>query len=282
MGCSTCAKIFLVLINIIFVLIGLGLLTVGCMLKLGQVDLLNEQLMNLMSSVDGKVIADGSVDLGSLVGKAAVALIISGVIIFIIGFLGMCGAMCTIKWMLCLYAVIITVIILAEVVGVILLFTMTAQIEGFIQSFLRGTLKKSYAGAKSNDAASLAWNYAFTELQCCGVTNYTDTHLATKWNRTVQDPITSAIRRLETPLTCCKLNGTFPDYELPSSYDCAVTPVRRNSNYDTDCYSAVKDIVLGYKGIFIGVGVGILVLELLLLISSILAYKSEDSKVGSM
>lgn len=65
-------------------------------------EFLNEQLMNLISSVDGKVPADGNVDLGSLVGTVALVLIIVGVIIFIIGFLGMCGAMCTIKWMLCL------------------------------------------------------------------------------------------------------------------------------------------------------------------------------------
>lgn len=70
------------------------------------------------------------------------------------------------------------------------------------------------------------------QLKCCGVSDYTDTHLASKWNRTVQDPTTSAVRTLTTPLTCCRLNGTFPDYELPSSYNCAVTPEPENSNYN--------------------------------------------------
>ena len=72
------------------------------------------------------------------------------------------------------------------------------------------------------------------QFGCCGIDGVDDYLEAKKWdrNRTVEvQPGQNQDVYLETPFSCCKVQGTFPDVQ-PVEQECAVQPSEANSNKD--------------------------------------------------
>ena len=66
------------------------------------------------------------------------------------------------------------------------------------------------------------------QYECCGVYNYTDFDIATKWDRNVE--IGGKNVTLVTPIACCALNGTFP-HATPLDESCSYEPNDVNNNW---------------------------------------------------
>ncbi|XP_013420235.1 uncharacterized protein LOC106180702 [Lingula anatina] len=72
---------------------------------------------------------------------------------------------------------------------------------------------------------------------------------------------------------------SIDDNDYVDLYGCATSPNDVNSNIQTGCYNAVKQVIENHLGLVIGIGVGIALLELLIIIFSCwlsCCYNKED------
>ena len=71
------------------------------------------------------------------------------------------------------------------------------------------------------------------QFGCCGINGGDDYLEAKKWDRerVVEVQNTDQNVTLETPFSCCKVEGTFPNVE-PVDEKCAVDPSAANNNKD--------------------------------------------------
>ncbi|KAK6191648.1 hypothetical protein SNE40_003283 [Patella caerulea] len=243
------------------------MLGLGCILKYNS-DLLNHYLEPMLEAFREN---GYEVSLTDLYEAVSVILIGLGSAILTVGSLGCCGACCKLKSFIITYTVIVLAVTIAEIVCAVLLFTMRKEMESTLQPMLQASIRNSYTGDAGVDVTTLGFNFLFTEWDCCGVHNYTDLHLATKWDRSVMlygFQFTMAI-----PLMCCKLDGTFPNMVIPKDALCALYPHSSNSNYHKGCYAEVEKSINKYQYIIIGSGIGVLVLEIGSIIASIYLFK---------
>ncbi|XP_071095703.1 tetraspanin-18B-like [Haliotis cracherodii] len=278
-----CSRIFLVIINGIFAVIGLVFLVVGCIVRFGS-GILDPYLQDLYTSLQrfmeqaGQSVDLSNFNLGDYLQDATLALILLGVFFFIIGIFGCIGGCCKVRCMLIVYAVLISLIVLAEVLFVILLFTIRDTVDNNIKGPMKTSIEESYTGFNSTDLVSLGWNFAMVNFKCCGVDNYTEFQDAKKWINKYTPKQTNMSITLAVPIACCKLNGSFPNINLPTEFTCATDPTSALSNIDKGCYQAIWDIINDNSNIMIGVGVGVVVVELLMIILACIVCCKEKKK----
>ncbi|XP_064652782.1 tetraspanin-18-like isoform X2 [Lineus longissimus] len=248
------AKYFLFIFNIIFFLVGAVLLGVGIWVVVD-----NTYLMAFINNFN-----TGGVNVGGLLSSSAYVLIAFGAFIFVVGFLGCCGAWKESKCLLGIYSVIVGIILLVEIVAVILAAVYYDQAVSLAKTFLLSTIYTEYDGtANSANAVSLAWDYAQITFSCCGLDNYTDFDSATNWNKT------SAAGSMVIPPSCCKVQdaSTFPTFTLTDT-NCPYSPSTTNSNYQTTCYASLMSYVQTYSIAIIAVTSSVAVLQLIVIIAA--------------
>ncbi|XP_076450411.1 uncharacterized protein LOC143286658 [Babylonia areolata] len=237
--CSTVtARTWLIIFNSVFVILGLAVAASGGIVLWGR-DLVNSYLADMLEEVS---VQGGSLD--DLLRTVGIALLLAGVLLLAVGVMGWSGACCLVKCSLMI-------------------------IEDKVKGALQTTIDTFYAGDSGTDAVSLGFNFLFVQLDCCGIDIYTDLYSASNWNRSFSGGYT-----LQTPFTCCQLDGTFPNVVIPpSDVMCAVTPNATNSNYGTGCYEAFFDYITNYQLIFIIVGVCLFVCEVCSAVSAFILKK---------
>lgn len=270
MGCgSTFGKIFLVIVNTLFTILGLALLIIGAIVKFKK-DLVTEYAAELF-----KVIKLDAADynLDELLGSSAIVFIIVGVVILIVGVLGCFGACCGWRVFLVIYAIIVFLVLIGEIAGVILAALMKSDVDKVVKTGMKKSIAEHYKGDTSQEPISLAWNSILIEFKCCGVDNYMDFNNATNWNKTFNGQQLN----LKTPLSCCKeISGEFPDIKYPDNKDCATNPRDTDSYYMKGCYSAIEDFINKYSNIFIGIGVVLVIFEILCIVFAICVCRSVE------
>ncbi|XP_076457437.1 tetraspanin-18-like [Babylonia areolata] len=272
-ACVGFSQCILVVFNLVFALFGLVFLVVGCVVRFGS-HLLDNILQDFYSALQklmekaGSSSSLSSFNLGDYLQSATLAFIVLGAFFFLLGILGCVGACCKNKFCLSVYAAIVGVIIAGEVVFVVLLFTIRDKLETALESPLYDSLRNDYVGINSSDAISLGWNFAMITFKCCGVENYTDFQNASHWQRTYNAGQGRGVN-LTVPVACCRLNGTFPDVQMPEDFTCAVNPNPTISNIDKGCYDALIDFLVDNSDILIAVGATIAAVEILLFIFAI-------------
>lgn len=119
-----------------------------------------------------------------------------GAFVFLVGFLGCCGA--TREGgkaiMLKLYIALVSVVLLAEVVIIILTAIFWSSIDDNVRTEMTSAVKTEYQGPEATDGVSVSWNKMQYEWQCCGSNNYKDY----QGSEYVTDPILTPV-----PYTCC-------------------------------------------------------------------------------
>ncbi|XP_052803805.1 tetraspanin-3-like [Mya arenaria] len=256
-ACTGCGQLVLVLINILFSVVGIALLVVACLVRFGSgvfdsylEDGYTEFKLAVEIATKGKLDISG-LDIGDIVGDAAIAFIVIGAFFFVLGIFGCCGAICKAKSLLVIYAVVLGVIFLAEVIFVILLFTMKSKIDGWIQGPLEDTLNEKYTGSNGSDPFTLTINFVMREFECCGIKGQGDFNSTTSWRR--PDPA------MVVPYVCCMdTNDT----------NCVTNPTSNNS-YTEGCYNTVNNWLTDNKNVLIGVGSGVAAVQMLLIICSV-------------
>ncbi|XP_053408746.1 tetraspanin-18-like [Mercenaria mercenaria] len=272
------ARLLLVLINIVFLLIGLAITVCGFILRYAKalyepfLETGMNQLQKVLTETNLASFKVTDIDIGEVVMSLAIGLIIGGLVLVGISFLGCCGACCKVRFMLWLYAIVIIVFVVVEAVGIGLLYGKPDMVKGQLKSQM-----SEYEGLKSEKVFSLGWNIIMIQFQCCGVDSYEDFDMSaqSKWN----NPGISGVTTLETPIACCK---TLPSSQTATEFNCAMkaTLTEDISNYKTGCYQTIWKSSFGNTAIAVPVLVICGIVQVLFIIFAIMVAKSENDRVS--
>lgn len=258
--CGKVGTVFLVIINIISFLMGLGLVIAGALALTDVSNINTDHIKPLLDSIPV-----GSFEAGNLVKNLTTLIIVIGAFILLIAGLGLFGACCQNKFMLVTYAVLVLILLVMKIAVIILWFTMKNTVENEVKDKLFVSLKDNYKEdtLTNSNSISNAWNYMFMTLDCCGVNPVVSTKNdfdSTYW---CNDDGSCLAAVSNIPKTCC-LNVDENTY--------TTAPIACHSNVDTGtyntkgCYDALKEKLLSQSPSIIGVMVTVIVIEVLAVI----------------
>ena len=145
-GGMKCIRVLLFVFNVLFTLIGIGLIAAGAYVQ-----------VNLKSYSD---------IIGGQFSAAAVFFIILGVLIFMIAAFGCCGAYKENYCCIMTFAVILVIIFICELAVGIAGFIYKDSVDKNIKELMNKTIKSGKANAD--------WDKVQQEFKCCGIENATD------------------------------------------------------------------------------------------------------------
>ncbi|XP_063439770.1 tetraspanin-9-like isoform X2 [Mytilus trossulus] len=232
LGCgASVAKVILVIVNTIFLILGLGIGIAGLVFRFGT-DLLGDKLKEAMQSL--KIETAGGVNVYEVAGSLSLLLIIVGFFIFLVGGLGCCGACCQNRVLLVVYAIIVAILLIVQIVGVALFAGFRSKFDDSVKDGFKEILKSKY-NTTGNDDLTNSYNALFDVYKCCGVDNSTD------------------MPKNDLPKECCETTNPCD---------------KTSSDLRPGCYTKLKDQIEQYNSVFIGVGVSVLVFQLLCVLFS--------------
>lgn len=153
-GSARCVKYLMFIFNFLFWLSGLALIIVGAIIK----------------SKYGDYLSYG--DDSSKFTSVSVFIIIVGVIVFVIGFLGCCGALKENYCMVTTFAILLGIIFILEIVAGALGFAYRKKVEDQVDKSLRDAVDK-YDNKEQPGAKDLL-DWAQQEFKCCGINGTSD------------------------------------------------------------------------------------------------------------
>merc|ERR1712018_483333 len=194
--CSKFAKFFLFTFNALIWIVGGTLLGVGIWMCVSR----DAAELPRVATTDTS---------DALIRGAAVTLIIVGVVVFVVAFLGCCGACKESTGMLLTYAVIITILFVIQVVAGICGVVFKDKILDILGTSMNDTVILRY-GQPNMDETTQSWDYMQRSFKCCGAEGIED-WAASKW---VESQVNQTV-----PVTCCVLEN--PDHydQLPEPLD---------------------------------------------------------------
>ncbi|KAL3887013.1 hypothetical protein ACJMK2_026969, partial [Sinanodonta woodiana] len=197
---------FLVSLNGLFLLFGIGLLVIGIIMRVNAMVFVGPEVMKLLN-----IVGFNGVTLATVASSLSIFSICLGCFIIVEAGLGAFGACCKVRCMLVVYAVIVGILLLAEIAVVILWASMRDKVDGVAKAAMINVLKM-YAGPSATDEISVAWNLLFVGMECCGVVGPLVSHVEfenTKWISG-----SSSI-----PYSCC-IEATMSNYATGTNIQC--------------------------------------------------------------
>ncbi|XP_019515503.1 PREDICTED: tetraspanin-18 isoform X1 [Hipposideros armiger] len=140
----------------------------------------------------------------------AYILLAMGGLLFLLGFLGCCGAVRENKCLLLFFFLFILIIFLAELSAAILAFIFR---ENLTREFFTKELTKHYQGNNDTDVFSATWNSVMITFGCCGVNGPEDFKFASVFRLLTLDSD-------EVPEACCRREPQTRDGVLLSREEC--------------------------------------------------------------
>lgn len=252
-----CGIFFLVTVNILFLLLGLGLLIVGIIMKTDSDVLDKSEVTKTLNEVS----FNDNLKLGNVASSLSILIICIGAFILVIAALGACGACCKNRCLLVVYAIIVMLIFVVQITAVALWFTMKNKVEDEVKGKLDEAMKK-YEGTASTDEVSIGWDLLFIGFDCCGVdavnsNNQNEFSNTEWWTSRGSDNI---------PYSCCK-SATEDNYKTGTETACtqSFTGVQEKG-----CYEAFKDYLKKYETAAIAIGIILLIVELIAIVFAFL------------
>jgi len=230
-------KYLLFLFNFIFFVCGAAILGVGIWVKVDPT----------IADYVGLTVDKGSYE------AATILLIVVGAFILLVGFLGCCGACQESSCMLGLFAGLMIVIVLLQIVAAILAVVFQNEVENGLKDHLSEEMKTKMTN-DSSDPFTHAVNQMQMELKCCGTTNYGDYGV----DSTIQNQTGKLV-----PKSCCQ--AALPPNGDPTLSDadwvtCSGDLPGRTKD---GCYETLVAWLKNHAVIVIGVGFGLAVVEIM-------------------
>jgi len=247
---SACAKYLLCFINFIFFAAGGAVLAVSIWLAVDSTSFLLLTKITHNESIQ-------QFNLPTVVETGAYFLIAAGGLVFLIGFLGCCGAAMESRALLTMYGLLIIILFCLEVTAGVLAAIYKTQAQSEVQNMLEMSLKNYYSSTDKANSMTVGWNALMVELKCCGVNNSTDFEKANRW----KDNKTSD---MVIPLACCMLDGPYKE-GTPKDADCTTNPSIENSYYLTGCLSRLQEQSFYYLSPMLSVAIALGTLQLILI-----------------
>jgi len=266
---ATCAKYLLCLFNFTFFVVGSAVLCVGVWLAVDMASFIQVtkfSSLNAGADIDNQVRGIiREVTQPTVIEQGAYILIAAGAFIFIISFLGYCGAIKESRVLLTAYGLFIIIIALLQITAIVLATVFKEKAEMETQNFFKHTIHKYYQTASRRDAVTLSWDFMMAEMECCGVHSFKDFEQAKEFHVYAQEEG----KGQTIPEACCKLKKDRQPEELarqlfePVDSNCISTPTVTNSHMNNGCYDRVEGLVLKHYWWLVGVSAGVLALQIL-------------------
>lgn len=221
-----CVKYLIFFFNFIFVISGIALVALGAVIK----GYYNKYLDFLGDGVVG----------------APILLIIVGVVIFFVAFMGCCGAIRESYCMTMTFAVLLALIFILELAAGIAAYVLREDIRATLNTNMKATMQNY--GKDGYDGVTKTWDGVQMELDCCGISNYTD------WKGTVFGGEGDRV-----PDTCCREHLTDCGAGMAAKPESEAAAVI----YTTGCLFKLEDEVKENIVAVGGAGVGIAFLQIL-------------------
>ncbi|ELU13466.1 hypothetical protein CAPTEDRAFT_216192 [Capitella teleta] len=290
---SCCAKCILIFFNVLFMILAILLITIGAFL-LGFQDVIQNNLpINLkdtfeevLNAITGdKSNAEAAQELVDqffgLFMSLGVAILMIGLLIFVLTILASCGSCCMVKCMLIGYIVLLVVVILVQ--AICLGLYGTDKLDAPIKKSSLKSLKEKYEGNKGDNLESIMLNLVQYQFECCGINNVTDFDDVDNWDKSegYEHNGQTYVVEVELPTTCCKMTGIFPDDVILQDQNCPTAPTSVNSYMATGCYEAVKAEMKTFQVYILGFVGGCIALELLfVLLAALILYLQNKQKIN--
>ncbi|CAH1787315.1 unnamed protein product [Owenia fusiformis] len=261
-GCGAkCSKFMLIVFNFIFWLSGAALLGIGIWLRVDPTILKLQDLISI--STDDQYL-----------NYIAYFLIGVGAFVFLVGFLGCCGAIKESRCMLGMYIFFMVLIMGAEIAAGVLAIVYKAQIEKELNKSLATEIKEKF---EETNAIGAAMGYTQLYFDCCGVSGQAD-YVNSKFSNMTSRYDCCGVEGVETynnslfqnttkklyPVTCCKARtkdyANFNNTEWEDQTCLAGT--NTDLINDKGCLKALEGWFSSHATMFIGIGIGIACLEL--------------------
>lgn len=257
LACSgKCGMAFLIIINILFFLMGLGTLIVGIIMKVDQNVFEKTEVIKTLNEVS----FNDSLSLGDVVKGLSTFLICIGVFIVLISGLGLFGACCKVKCMLIMYAVLVIIIAIVQCVCIGLWVTMKDKVDNVAKSKLNEVLNK-YQGYDTTHEISVGWNLLFIGFDCCGVdavsSSATTEFSGSTWY--------SSRGSKFIPPSCCTAatDSNYATYTETACTDSITSGYRAKG-----CYDKFNEYIDKYQYWAIGICAGLIAIEILAVIAA--------------
>lgn len=277
----------IVLLNTFFGAIGLTLLVAGFFVKFATdyVDKYGKELISAFQSKLPEEIGNKleNIKISEFVGGAATAFIIVGVTILALVVWAYCGICCKSKWMLIVYAALLTAIFLCEATVAILFVSNRSIIDEKIKEPLMDALML-YEGSTSSSAISLAWNAIMGLLECCGVDGPDDFKKVTKWDHKLDPskfqelvplPMSTTPIAIKAPIVCA-------NDKKKAIRDIISSPASPSVDYiQKGCYAAIWAKIEENQGMAIGLFAGIGVFQVVLFILTVFVIRGFPKSGGN-
>lgn len=238
-NCGTVlAKYFLCFLNFVFFITSGLILTIGLWLYFHKNSLLS--LLKLANDEEAEKLANLKI-----LEDIAFLIIAAGAIMFLLSFLGYCGALRESTCLLNTYGVLLVITLVLELVACFLILVFYNQITAETGVSLKRSLKEY--NEQKNEGVTLAWDKMMRSVGCCGINSYKD--------------FTTPL----VPEACCK-----------PGFDCQSDPNSENSNYKRGCLRAMEKAPRSNIIMLICVFVGLLIFQIFLIVLAFCLSKSID------
>uniref|UniRef100_A0A0B8RWT2 Tetraspanin n=1 Tax=Philothamnus irregularis TaxID=1899461 RepID=A0A0B8RWT2_9SAUR len=213
MSCFSFLKVMMILFNLAIFLGGAALLGIGIWVTVDS-----KSFLNIFGAISASVLQ--FVHVGYL-------LIAIGVILFLLGFLGCCGAQKESKCLLITFFSIILIIFIIEVAGAVVALVYTSLAQTLLQATVAKLLKDDYG--KANPLTE-AWNITMTKLNCCGLSNYTDFDDSYFYKNSKNLYPEQCCNSSSLPLPASTCNRTVAEhFAVKGCFDQMLTEIRKNA-----------------------------------------------------
>lgn len=260
---SCCAKYILCIFNFIFFLAGSALLGVGIWLAADKAS-----FISLLKMVENEHVQ--SFTHPQVIEQMAYVLIVCGAVMFVLSFLGYCGAIRESRCLLTTYAVFMIVLLLVEISLGTITVVYKQRSGDETRKFLNSTIEKYYTNTENPDAVTVMWNHLMRQMTCCGVTDFQDFDNSKKWLENRGDKL--------LPDACCIL-GDEPNFTLLDP-ECPKKPSDSNSYRHKGCYHVLRDWIDLNRNIILGSVIGIAIIQLFAIFLAFCLCKSIEKYRG--
>jgi len=169
----------------------------------------------------------------------AITILVAGFVIFIIAFLGCCGALKENSCMLSTYAGLILILVVLQCVGAYFAIKYKTDIEDKISEGITKEFKK-FEDRQDNELGLFVQEFQKT-FECCGIKDKNDFK---------NDP----------PASCCQ-----DDFSKDDPWK---TCPLGNVKFNTGCVEKVKDTVGSYLGGLAGVAIALVAIQIIIILSA--------------
>lgn len=250
MGCLSCLKWIVFVFNFIFWLAGVGVLSLAIWF-LTRTPIVDGESTDFM----GNLVSDST---------GVYVLLITGGLMTIVGFLGCCGALRESQCLLGIFFTVLLILFVGEIVAGVWVSQNQAEFRKLVEERLSKLIRTEY---DNDEVIRKSFDLLQQRYKCCGVDGYRS------WSKTEKNAQNTANGvSYEVPESCCAEPGKIVcETTRKIGIGGFVISNLTGTIYTEGCASKVEEWLKSSDRTkyLIGIGVGILVLELLGMIFSI-------------